>query len=347
MIDKLSGLLPLLALIVVAGVALDLVRSKLLANIARNRGWRAAEASATSLSGLPTLLALTLAVGLATQRLDLDSRTLELVLNVLKAVVVLIITAKLAILAGSLIRLFTQREDTPLSSSTIFVNLGRVVVWTLGLLTMLAALDVSITPLLTALGVAGLAVGLALQPTLENLFSGVQVLASHQVKIGDFVRLQTGEEGWVKDVTWRNTTIQTISNDLIIAPNSVVGRSLVVNFTSDDEEHSLVVPFGVSYDTDLEHAERVVREVAAATQREAEGAVRDHEPSVNFTAFSDMRIDMVAVLRTDHYTNRFKVRSDFLKRLRSRFAEEQIEIPHIRQALLPTDGSAQDGTRLQ
>ena len=342
------GYLPTLIVILVAGVAIDLVRSRLVARVARSRGWKAAEVSANALSGLPTLLAITLVVAMALERLGLDSRTLQVVLSLLKALVVLIVTAKLAILAGALIRLFTRREDTPISSSSIFVNLGRVVVWTLGLLTMLAALDVSITPLLTALGVAGLAVGLALQPTLENLFSGVQVLASRQVEIGDFVRLQTGEEGWIQDVTWRNTTLRTVSNDLVIAPNAAIGRSLVVNFTSHDEEHSIAIPLGVAYDADLTLADQVVREVALETQREAEHAIRDHEPSVHFTAFTDTRIDMIAVLRTDHYTNRFKVRSYFIKRLHERFAEEGLEIPHVRHAVLPPEGSAaQDGSRLQ
>lgn len=346
-IPNLTAALPLLALVILVGVAIDLIGSKLLAGIARKHGWKIAEASITSLRGLPSLLAFALAVALFSQRLGLEERTLATVIGVVKAATIVIVTAKIARLAGGLIRLFTKREDTVISSSTIFVNLGRVTVWLLGSLIVLATLDISITPLLTALGVAGLAVGLALQPTLENLFSGVQVLMSRQVEIGDFVRLETGEEGWIQDVTWRNTTIRTVSNDLVIAPNAAIGRSLVVNFTSDDEEHGLVVPLGVSYDSDLAHVERVVHEVATWVQREVEDAVTGHNPSVRFTAFSDIRIDLIAVLRINHYENRFKVRHEFLKRIHTRFAEEGIEIPYLRQTPLSDTGIAENGSRLQ
>jgi len=346
-IPNLAAALPLLAFVVLLGLAIDLIGSKLLVGIARRRGWRVAEVSIASLKGLPVLLAFALAVALFAQRLELDERTLATVISAAKAASIVIVTAKIARMTGHLIKLFTKREDTVLSSSTIFVNLGRVTVWLLGSLIVLATLDISITPLLTALGVAGLAVGLALQPTLENLFSGVQVLMSRQVEIGDFVRLETGEEGWIQDVTWRNTTIRTVSNDLVIAPNAAIGRSLIVNFTSDDEEHGLVVPLGVSYDSDLAHVERVVHEVAAQIQREAEDAVAGHDPSVRFTAFSDTRIDLIAVLRINHYSNRFKVRHEFLKRVHARFAEEGIEIPHLRQTLLPDTGVAENGPRLQ
>ncbi|MDO9108576.1 MAG: mechanosensitive ion channel family protein, partial [Coriobacteriia bacterium] len=245
-----------------------------------------------------------------------------------QVVAILAVTAKLAILAGRIVRIVTSRQDNPLPSSSIFVNLARGTIWVIGLLILLAALQVSIAPLVTALGVGGLAIGLALQPTLENLFGGVQVLMSRQIDAGDFIRLESGEEGWVRDVTWRNTTIQMVSNDLVIVPNALIAKSRIMNFTSLDEQHIVIVPVGVAFDSDLEHVEHVTAAVAAATQREIEGAVIDWEPPVRFYEFGDSAVRLRVVLRVERYDMRFPVLHAFIKRLHAAYAEENIEIPY-------------------
>ena len=76
----------------------------------------------------------------------------------------------------------------------------------LGGLILLNHFKVSITPILTALGVGGLAVALALQDTLSNLFGGFYVAVAGQVRLGDYIKLNTGEEGYVTDIGWRCTT---------------------------------------------------------------------------------------------------------------------------------------------
>ncbi|MGD8353008.1 MAG: mechanosensitive ion channel, partial [Pseudomonadota bacterium] len=100
------------------------------------------------------------------------------------------------------------KGDTPTIS--LFTNIIKLFVYILGMLVILQSLGISIAPVLTALGVGGLAVALALQETLSNLFAGLQILAARQIKPGDYVHLETGEEGYVTDVTWRNTTIKAI-----------------------------------------------------------------------------------------------------------------------------------------
>jgi len=184
---------------------------------------------------LPTLAALLVAIRLTVPGLELTPSVVKFISTASQVAAILVVTAKLALLAGRLVRIVTARVDTPLPSSSLFVNLARGLVWAIGGLVLLGAMNVSLAPLVTALGVGGLAVGLALQPTLENLFGGIQVLMSRQVQIGDYIRLESGEEGYVRDVTWRNTTVQMLSNDLVIVPNAVIAKSRVMNFTSLDE----------------------------------------------------------------------------------------------------------------
>lgn len=276
---------------------------------------------------LPTVTALSVGLYVAGRQLELPPTGLATLGAAIRILLIGTVTLKLGALAGRLVRIYTSREDTVLPSSTIFVNLTRAAVWSIGVLVMLAALDVSITPFLTALGVGGLAVGLALQPTLENLFAGVQVLMSRQIEPGDFVRLESGEEGWVEDVTWRNTTIKMLSNDLMIVPNATVGRSRITNFTSMDEQHGIIVNLGVAYDSDLDLVERVTLEVARDVQANVPDAVPDFEPTVRFCGFGDSAMELRAVLRVTQYSERFPVQHEFIKRLHARYAAEGIEIP--------------------
>ncbi len=109
-------------------------------------------------------------------------------------------------------------------------NLTATLVYALGLLIVLDYLKISITPLITALGVGGLAVALALQDTLSNLFAGIHILATRKVRSGDYIKLESGEEGYVRDITWRNTAIEVLAGNLVIVPNNKVASAIVTNF---------------------------------------------------------------------------------------------------------------------
>lgn len=309
------------------GFVAERVAVWLLHTLYRERGYRSAEAVARALVGIPTMLGLLAGAWWAVLDAGLPPRSETYALKALLAVAIVVATVTAARAAGWTVRLYTEREDARVPSSTIFVNLVRGVVWTVGALSLLAALGISIAPMLAALGVVGLAVGLALQPTLENVFSGVQVLMSGQIKPGDFVQLESGQQGWVEDVTWRNTTLKLLSNDLVIVPNAVIGRSLITNYTSEDEQHVMWVPVGVSYASDLDEVERVTLEVAREVQASAEGASPDHAPLFRYTEFGESAIVLQVALRADSFPNRWPVRHEFIKRLHQRYGAVGIEIP--------------------
>lgn len=311
----------------IVGIIFDQLLFRFMHSRAADKGWAAGRELAIGLHGLPSAAGALVGANMAAVRLDLDAATLQRTHTVLEVAAIVVATAFAARILGRMVLAYTSRQDTRLPSSSIFVNVTRGIIWVVGGLIVLAALDISIAPLITALGVGGLAIGLALQPTLENLFAGVQVLMSGQVGPGDFIRLETGEEGWVQDVTWRNTTIKMMSNDLIIVPNATIGKSRVTNFTSMDEHHSIIVPVGVAYGSDLEHVERVTYEVASEAQLELPGAVRDWEPIVRFYDFGDSAMQLRAILRVEQYSERFPVQHEFIKRLYRRYNEEGIVIP--------------------
>jgi small-conductance mechanosensitive channel len=224
--------------------------------------------------------------------------------------------------------------DTPTIS--LFTMIIKLMVYALGIMVILQSLGISITPVLTALGVGGLAVALALQETLSNLFAGMQILAARQIKPGDFVRLDTGEEGYVTDVTWRNTTIRAINNNMVIVPNAKLAASILTNYHQPIKNMLVYVPVGVHYDSDLEHVERVTLEVAREVQATVEGAQRDHEPRIRYNEFGGSSINFRTVLAVEEYYDSYQLTHEFVKRLHRRYTEEGIVIPfHMRTLHIP------------
>src|SRR5688572_22231607 len=186
--------------------------------------------------------------------------------------------------AGGAVEIVSGQALGMTRSPTLVVNLARLLVAILGLVLVLQNLGINITPLITALGIGGLAVALALQDTLGNLFAGVQIVLSRQVRPYDFVRISTGDEGRVIDVRARNTTIETGDGSLLVVPNSTLATSIFKNHTLPTPQYWVNVDAGVSYDNDLQHVERVTLDVAREVLATVEGGVTDQGPAVLFRA---------------------------------------------------------------
>jgi small-conductance mechanosensitive channel len=168
---------------------------------------------------------------------------------------------------------------------------------------------------------------LALQDTLANFFAGIHILTSRQVRPGDFVKLSTGEEGYVADVTWRYTTIRQLPNNLTIVPNAKLASAILTNYYLPDQELAVLVPVGVSYGSDLARVEAVTIEVAREVMREVRGGVPQFEPFIRYGAFGDSSIDFTVILRGREVVDQYLIRHEFIKRLHRRYQADGIEIP--------------------
>ncbi len=210
-------------------------------------------------------------------------------------------------------------------------SLTRNVAWSvvviLGLLVILNGLGLSIAPMLTALGVGGLAVALALQEPLGNFFAGVFVTLAGQIRVGDYVRLDSGQEGVVVDFSWRSTRIRMLANNLIIVPNSKLSQSVVTNHHLPTTELAVLVEVGVDYSSDLSRVEQVVGEVARGVMRDVPGGVPEFEPFIRYHTFNDSSIDFTVILRAKEFVDQYLVKHEFIKQLHERFNREGIVIP--------------------
>ena len=240
---------------------------------------------------------------------------------------ILIFTWALSYLVAEIARLYMLRMGQILPNTSIFTNILKIAVYILGIVFVMHALGIPIAPALTALGVGGLAVALALQDTLSNLFSGLQMLAAKKLKPGDYVQLDNGDEGFVEDIAWRNTTIRALGNHIIIVPNSTMAGSIVKNFILPDAQNSVLVGVGVAYDSDLKQVEKVTIEVARQIQMSVEGAVRDHEPFIRYNTFGDSSINFNVILRAGDFVSQYMIKHEFIKALHERYNQEGIEIP--------------------
>lgn len=272
-----------------------------------------------------------------------SERVAELVQTILLILIIFSITWAAAQVAAAIVGVATQRTPQAVPGATLITAITRIVVLAIGIMVILQTLGISIAPMITALGIGGLAVALALQDTLANLFAGVQILAARQLRPGDYVRLSSGEEGYVVDVTWRQTTIEQLPNNIIIVPNAQIASTITTNFHLPSAQLSIPVPVGVHYDSDLEHVERVSREVAREVLREVEGGVPDWEVPIRFDAFGDSSINLRVMLRGEEYVSQFALKTEFIKRLHRRFKAEGIVIPFpIRTVHLKSEASPEE-----
>lgn len=316
---------------VLGGIFLGLLFEKFLlgklrASAAKTR-WEGYEIIVGALPGTVALWFIVAGVYGALLGLPLAPAYLNIFFRVLLVVLILSVTWFAAKTAVGFVNLYARKAEGMIPATTIFAALTKLLVLLIGLLVVLQTLGVSILPLLTAFGVGGLAVALALQDTLSNFFSGLQIILSKQFKVGDFIRLETGEEGYVTDITWRNTIIRALPNNLIVVPNAMLARSRITNFHLPEKETTTLVPLNISYDSDLGKVERVTLEVAKSVLEEIEGGVSEFEPLVRFTAFADFGISFNVVLQVREFTNRFLIIHELIKRLHRRYAEEGIVIP--------------------
>jgi small-conductance mechanosensitive channel len=292
------------------------------------------------LKGLPTVWLSSAGLYYAANVGELPSVVMRTVDGFLTVVLIGSVAVAGMRLTGGAINMVSARTPDTIRSPTLVVNLARASVGILGAFIILQNLGINITPLITALGIGGLAVALALQDTLGNLFAGVQIILSRQVRPKDYVKLSSGEEGWVTDVKGRNTTIHTFPDgNLVVVPNSVLASSIVKNYSFPQTALWVSIDVGVSYDSDLEHVERVTLEVANAVLEEFDHAVPDQKPLFRYTAFGESSIAFRVRLMVREFRSQGPIRHEFIKLLHRRFNQEGIEIPFPIRTLVIHGGS--------
>ncbi len=267
---------------------------------------------------------------------------------VLFAVIVFSITRVFERTLSGFIRLkFSGSSD--MTQSTLLDTIFRVAIYASGALIVLDYFNISIAPIMAAMGVGGMAVAFGVRETLENIFSGLQLIISKQLRVNDYIKLSTGDEGRVIDINWRYITVMPpTESNVVVIPNKVIASAVTTNFSQPRDDIIVVVPIGVSYDSDLEKVEEVTVDVARELMIKVDGYEPEFDsdgvdrnklaPVVRFQAFNDSSIDFNAVMHVQVFTNQYLLKHEFIKAITKRYREEGINIPFpIRTLDLPDD----------
>ena len=222
-----------------------------------------------------------------------------------------------------------------------------LVVAVMAIMVSLDVLGINITPLIAGLGIGGLAVALAIQPTLSNLFAGTYVITEGVVNPGDYIDMDGGVSGYVVDVNWRSTRLRTWGNNLVIIPNSRFADSVITNYSKPDEHVNVYLTCGVAYESDLGRVERVGQEVMERVLAEHPGAVLDYGAYFGYENFGESNVDFWLFVQAQDRLASFEVRTELIKQLHARLTEEGITINYpVRTLHFPDGWNPQDGTPL-
>lgn len=241
---------------------------------------------------------------------------------------VLSITIATANLVGRLFSNYVETSSLPIPTTGLMQGVIKGTIIIIGCLIILNMLGISITPLITALGVGGLAVALALQDTLSNLFAGVHILLERSVRIGDFVKLESGQEGYVEDITWRTTRVRMLPNNMVIIPNGRLAKSIVTNYYLPEKRLSILIPVSVSYSCDPAMVERVLVDEAKKAVGNIPGLLGEPEPFVRFLpGFGESSLDFTLICQVGEFVDQYLAQHELRKQIFARFRAEGIEIP--------------------
>ncbi len=321
--------LPTLILLcsLIVGIVIDkLVQKKLLPVGTIDTPESFSQIAAKALRYMPIAWCLIIGIYWALSTIDITPSVKEMLSLLLKTLILLSNTITIARIIVGAMHYYLQRNTDNLSSSSLLTHLMETIIYSCGFMIILHACGISIAPILTALGIGGMAVAIALQDTLTNFFAGVQLLIMKPIRVGDFIKLSSGEEGVVIDINFRHTSIQEVNLGMIIIPNQKIASATLMNYDLPHREIFLMVPCGVSYDSDLDRVEQVAIEVAKAVMEKL-SPNNTFEPFVRYNAFGESSIDFNVILRTDNVAQRSQLRHEFIKALAARFREEQIDIP--------------------
>lgn len=199
---------------------------------------------------------------------------------------------------------------------------GTYIIWLIGLMIALSGVGVEIGPVIAGMGIAGLALALAAQNLISNVFGGMTITLDQLYKVGDRVEF-SGVYGDIYEIKPRYTKIKTLDNMIITIPNSKVINDNIVNYAAPDTTVRVKIPIGVAYGTDPEKVDKIMLEIADNTPN----VLKEPRPLVRFTQYAESSQNFELLVWIDHYDERHRVLDSIFRDMFKRFKEEGIEIP--------------------
>jgi len=209
------------------------------------------------------------------------------------------------------------------SLASLIHGVLKIILFVLVFLYLLDLWGVEITPLLAGLGIAGLAIALALQPILSNIFSGISMIMDKSVRVGDLVYLDPETKGKIKKIGLRSTKIRTFDNELIIVPNSKLAESKIQNIALPEPKTRVVIPFSVAYGSDVDK----VKEIVMKEIKTIKNFCKEPEPVVRFREMGESSLNFKAYFYVESFEDRFAAIDEANTKIYNALNKNKISIP--------------------
>ena len=284
---------------------------------------------AKGLSKPLTLLALFISLIISLNELSLSEGVHNAFVNIIHSCSTIVVAYMIYVVTDVLLihilkkiasRTNSRIDDSLLSLFHSVLNLALIAI---SLLYILDLWGIEIGPVLAGLGIAGLAVALALQPILSNIFSGAAIILDQSVRVGDLVYLDANTKGNILKVGLRSTKIKTFDNELIIVPNTKLSESVIQNVSLPEPKLRVVIPFSVAYGSNIEKVKKVVLgEISKIKDTE-----KDPAPSIRFLKMSDSSINFEAYFHVKTFNEKLAAIDEANTRIYNALSKNKIRIP--------------------
>jgi small-conductance mechanosensitive channel len=328
--DPLTLVVPvvLFAAVVIAGLLLRSIVFRSLLAWSRRTESKLGELLTATLRGPAVLWVIILAFHVAATHSTLPASFQHFLHPTLEVLWLWSLVSASSRFAGRAIRLYGAHVTGAQSVTTLTEKLVQTIIVIIGVMWLLRVVfSLNLTPILTTLGVGGIAVALALQDTLSNLFAGFYVSISGLIHIGDYIRLNSGEEGFITDINWRCTTMRTLGYNLVVVPNNKLGQAIYTNYYLPEPRMQMSVSFGVGYDSDIDRVEAVLLDETMTAIGTVPGLLADPAPKILFNPGPGDWAPIFQVnFNVGQYSDQFVVQSELRKLLYKRLRKEGIEL---------------------
>jgi small-conductance mechanosensitive channel len=220
-----------------------------------------------------------------------------------------------------------EKTPTLAPAAGMIRAIGRLIVLSLGGVMLLQSFGIAVEPLIASLGIGSLAVALALRDTLANFFAGIYIHADHPLRVGNYVKIENGEEGYVTQIGWRSTRLRSLANNMIVVPNEKLAQSIMTNYDIPDGTCAFAIQIPVAYDADPARILGILTEELTSAAPELPALLLDPAPSAAFGGFTENSLTFSLNCRVRNHVAQYGVRSELQRRVYERFLREGIRFP--------------------
>jgi small-conductance mechanosensitive channel len=327
-------------ILIVIGLLVGLILDQFVLHRLRRRvemsGWKVNRVVVDSLQGMPLWWSILIGFYGGIVYSPFSSEQVAFWLRLLLVPFILSITIFVMRLGIGFIDYSNESSGGSVATLSLSRSLIKVIVFLTGVLVLLQSLGISITPIIAALGISGIAISLAMEETLSNVFSGLYIIFSKQVQPGDYVRMKIDESdninGYITDITWRCTKIRIIPDrivqddhlGIVTVPNSRMAADIVVMHYRTSREQEIMIDLRVAAGADLGVLEAMTIEAATQGMTDVLGNVPNCTPVVRYRCLSSQTVDLTLALYGNETMDMNLIRHQVVKRLYTRYQQEGI-----------------------